>query len=144
MDGEVLMWDLNRLKLVRVLTSGKPVEVRRYTSTITTAADCEQCARINDVSGVVMLCRGRTVSLFTLNGDPILDQDVCHEPDDMITACAFYEGSGNEYLERDLFFTGHKRGVVNVCPRPPSSPILIMLITDTGLEPHHQGRQIRA
>ena len=61
-----------------------------------------------------MLCRGRTISLFTLNGDPILDQDVCHESDDMITACAFYEGSGNEYLERELTFTGHKRGVVHV------------------------------
>ena len=62
-----------------------------------------------------MLCRARTVSLFTLNGDAVLDQDVCHESDDNIVACAFYEGSGNEFLERDLIFTGHKRGVVNVC-----------------------------
>lgn len=61
-----------------------------------------------------MLCRGRTVSLFTLNGEKILDQDVCHEPDDTITACAFYEGSGNEYLERNLIFTGQRQGVVNV------------------------------
>ena len=65
-----------------------------------------------------MLCRARTVSLFTLNGETVLDQDVCHEPDDNIVACAFYEGSGNEFLERDLIFTGHKRGVVNVCVMP--------------------------
>ena len=63
---------------------------------------------------MIMLCRARTVSLFTLNGAKVLDQDVCHESDDRITACAFYEGSGNEYLERDLVFTGHRRGVVNV------------------------------
>lgn len=99
--------------------------------------DCKQCARINDVSGLVMLCRGRTVSLFTLNGDPILDQEVCHEPDDIITACAFYEGSGNEYLERDLIFTGQKRGVVNVCDSHCINPTLCMLIIETGLEPRY-------
>ena len=76
--------------------------------------DVNQCAAINDVTGVIMLCRSRTVSLSTINGEGILDQDVCQEQDDMITACAFYEGSGNEYLERDLVFTGHKRGIVNV------------------------------
>ena len=26
-DGQVLLWDLNRLELVRRLTTGKPVEV---------------------------------------------------------------------------------------------------------------------
>ena len=81
-------------------------------------ADEKQCARIHDVSGMVMLCRGRTLSLFTLNGEAILDHSVCHEPDDMITSCAFYEGSGNEFLERDLMFTGHRRGFVDVCHGP--------------------------
>lgn len=61
-----------------------------------------------------MLCRGQNVSLYTLNGELILDQDLCGEGEDAIIACAFYEGSGNEYLERDLIFTGHQRGVVNV------------------------------
>ena len=54
------------------------------------------------------------LSLFTLNGEAILDQIVCREADDAIASCAFYEGSGNEFLERDLIFTGHKRGIVNV------------------------------
>lgn len=61
-----------------------------------------------------MLGRGRVVSLYTLNGDTILEQDVCVEGDDAVVSCAFYEGSGNEYLERDLIFTGQKKGVANV------------------------------
>ena len=61
-----------------------------------------------------MLGRGRVVSLYTLNGDAILEQDICVEGDDAVVSCAFYEGSGNEYLERDLIFTGQKKGVANV------------------------------
>ena len=63
-----------------------------------------------------MLGRNRVVSLHTLNGETILQQDVCVEGDDAVVSCAFYEGSGNEYLERDLIFTGQKKGVVNVSP----------------------------
>ena len=80
-----------------------------------------QCARINDVTGVIMLCRGLEVSLWTLNGDPILGEDIYVEGDDTISSCAFYEGSGNEYLERNLIFTGHKKGIVNVRPIPFSN-----------------------
>ena len=61
-----------------------------------------------------MLSRGSDVSIWTLNGDLILEQNVHVEGDDTISACAFYEGTGNEYLERNLLFTGHKKGVVNV------------------------------
>ena len=113
-DGQVIMWDLNRLKLVRVLAQGAVVEVCNPRSLMGNKAYQGQCACINDVTGMIMLCRARTVSLFTLNGEKVVEQDVCHENDDRITACAFYEGSGNEYLERDLVFTGQRRGVVNV------------------------------
>jgi hypothetical protein len=61
-----------------------------------------------------MLCRGQKVALYTLNGDLILDQNVCVDHDDYIFSCAFYEGTGNEWLESNLVFTGHRRGVVNV------------------------------
>ena len=54
------------------------------------------------------------MSLWTLNGDLMLEQDVHVEGDDIISSCAFYEGTGNEYLERNLIFTGHRKGVVNV------------------------------
>lgn len=54
--------------------------------------------------------------MYTLNGELILEQNVCapNEHDDWITACAFYEGHGNEWVESELVFTGHRRGVVNV------------------------------
>lgn len=99
-DGLVLLWDLNRLEFVRKLAQGRHVE----------------CAKINDVSGDILLCCGRWVMLYTLNGDLILSQNVClsTEVDDYVFSCAFYEGSGNEWLEQDLIFTGHRRGVVNV------------------------------
>jgi len=97
-DGQVLLWDLNRLEFVRRLAHGRPVE----------------CAQINDVSGDIMLCRGQKVALYTLNGDLILDQNVCNDHDDYIFSCAFYEGMGNEWLESNLIFTGQRRGVVNV------------------------------
>jgi len=76
--------------------------------------DKSQCARINDTTGDVMLCRKRHVTLYTLNGDILLEQDVCEEGDDHVVSCAYYEGTGNEWLESSILFTGHKRGCVNV------------------------------
>jgi len=52
--------------------------------------------------------------MYTLNGEHILTQNICDLPEDNVLCCAFYEGLGNEWLERELFFTGHRRGVVNV------------------------------
>ncbi|KAG9237943.1 hypothetical protein BJ875DRAFT_540065 [Amylocarpus encephaloides] len=98
-DGTVILWDLNRLEFVRKLASGRQVE----------------CARINDVTGDIMLCRGQKVSIFTLNGELVLEQNVCCDShEDYISSCAWYEGTGNEWLENTLLFTGHRRGVVNV------------------------------
>ncbi|KAL2258454.1 hypothetical protein VTK26DRAFT_8226 [Humicola hyalothermophila] len=117
-DGVAFLWDLNRLEFVRKLPLVRPGV---------------ECARINDVTGDVMLCCGQNVLLYTLNGELILDQNVCtgdagsapvdtasNAPDaaaadDFIHSCAFYEGSGgNEWCENQLVFTGHRRGVVNV------------------------------
>lgn len=100
-DGQVLLWDLNRLEVLRKLTRGPPVTG----------------AKIHDVNGTLMICRGPDLTLFTLNGDLMVEQNVCTE-DDVIASCAFYEGSGNDWLKRQLIFTGHRRGVVNVCPFP--------------------------
>ncbi|KAB5562922.1 hypothetical protein GE09DRAFT_764165 [Coniochaeta sp. 2T2.1] len=99
-DGVALLWDLNRLEFVRKLPLARPVE----------------CARIHDVTGEIMLCSGPNVLLYTLNGDVILDQNVCGAEghDDFVHSCAFYEGAGNEWVENFLVFTGHKRGRVNV------------------------------
>ena len=142
-DGQVISWDLNRLKLVRVLAEGAVVEVCDPRNLMSNVAYQVQCACINDVTGMIMLCRARTVSLFTLNGEKVLDQDVCHEPDDRITACAFYEGSGNEYLGRDLVFTGQRRGVVNVRDAIPRHS-RVCGNNGAGLELHDCARQIRS
>ncbi|KAI1434130.1 beige/BEACH domain-containing protein [Xylaria sp. CBS 124048] len=100
-DGHAFLWDLNRLEFVRKLPSNRLVE----------------CASVNDVSGEIMLCSGPNVALYTLNGELLLDQNVCTEHDDYVHSCAFYEGSGNEWLESYLIFTGHRRGRVNIWKR---------------------------
>lgn len=99
-DGTAFLWDLNRLEFIRKLPLNRPVE----------------CARINDVSGEILLCSGPSVLLYSLNGDLILEQNVCgaEGQDDFVQSCAFYEGSANEWLENFLVFTGHRRGRVNV------------------------------
>ncbi|KXJ94184.1 beige/BEACH domain-containing protein [Microdochium bolleyi] len=101
LDGHAFLWDLNRLDFIRKLPTNRIVE----------------CAKINDVSGEILLCSGSNVSLYTLNGDLLLDQNVCSEHDDYVHSCAFYEGSGNEWLQNFLVFTGHKRGRVNIWKR---------------------------
>ncbi|KAI1815404.1 beige/BEACH domain-containing protein [Poronia punctata] len=100
-DGHAFLWDLNRLEFIRKLPNNRFVE----------------CASINDVSGEIMLCAGPNVALYTLNGELLLDQNVCTEHDDYVHSCAFYEGSGNEWLESYLVFTGHRRGRVNIWKR---------------------------
>ncbi|KAF2104564.1 beach-domain-containing protein [Rhizodiscina lignyota] len=97
-DGKVYLWDLNRSEFVRELnTNGQAV----------------QCARINSVTGKVLLCCGPRVLLFSLNGQLLLEQRVSSNEDPIIS-CAFYEGVGNEWLEAELVFTGHSRGIVNI------------------------------
>ncbi|KAK8230622.1 hypothetical protein HDK90DRAFT_328482 [Phyllosticta capitalensis] len=100
-SGRVCLWDLNRAEFVRHVGGGdRPI----------------QCARINNVNGHVALCSGSKVLLYTLNGRLLLEQDVCDTGDaeDIVHSCAFYEGVGNEWLERELLFTGHRRGLVNI------------------------------
>jgi len=101
LDGSALLWDLNRLDFIRKLPSTRTVE----------------CAQINDVSGEILLCTGSNVTLYTLNGDLLLEQNVCSEHDDYVHSCAFYEGSGNEWLQNFLVFTGHKRGRAKIWKR---------------------------
>ena len=98
-DGRIILWDLNRLEFVRVL--------RR---------ECRvQCAKISDVNGNVVICHTRFIAMFTLNGELILEQAAGpSDYEDRILCCAFYEGAGDEWLEREILFTGHPRGVVRV------------------------------
>jgi beige protein homolog 1 len=96
--GEMMLWDLNRCEFVRQI-EGK-MEV--------------QCASVNDVTGNIVLCHGSQISVYTINGDLLLRQDSGDRSGEHILSCACYEGAGNEWLERDIIFTGHKWGVVRV------------------------------
>jgi hypothetical protein len=64
-----------------------------------------------------MVCRGKIVTIYSLNGELILEQNVCEgsgDREDYVASCAWYEGCGNEWLENELLFTGQRGGVVNV------------------------------
>lgn len=73
-----------------------------------------------------MICRKNCISLYSLNGAVLVYQIVGEGADNCILSCAFYEGLSNEWLERELLFTGHRRGLVNVsfrgCPAQSSLP----------------------
>jgi hypothetical protein len=125
LDGRVYLWDLNRNEFVRELDLGtrhkrNPIPI--------------QAARINSVTGHIILACGHRLIVTTLNGTILLDENICDSDDDVegITAVAAYEGVGNEWCERELIFTGHRRGVVKVRPKffllfplqPPALPCL--------------------
>lgn len=61
-----------------------------------------------------MICRGNRITLYSLNGALLVDHVIRETNDDQILSCAFYEGVSNEWMERELLFTGHRRGLVNV------------------------------
>lgn len=97
--GELILWDLNRCEFVRRIIPGKKLSV--------------QCAVINDINGNVIICHGTLISVYTLNGEHLVTQSTSTS-EDMIMSVACYEGAVNEWLERDLIFTGHRHGVVRV------------------------------
>lgn len=99
-DGQVLLWDLNRHDCLRVLA--------------TAGSGGLQAARISSLSGHIALCRGPDVLVYTLNGYLLLQQRICDSQDDEMACCAFYEGANNEWVEKELLFTGHTNGVVNI------------------------------
>jgi hypothetical protein len=112
LDGRVFLWDLNRSEFVRELDLG-PHHKHNPTPI--------QAARINSVTGHIILACGHRLIVTTLNGTVLLDEDICDSEDDAegITAVAVYEGVANEWCERELIFTGHRRGVVKVRILPP-------------------------
>ncbi|KAH9861669.1 hypothetical protein J1614_011422 [Plenodomus biglobosus] len=116
LDGRVFLWDLNRSEFVRELDLG-PAHKRSPVPV--------QAARINSVTGHIVLAVGSRLIVTTLNGTVLLNEDICDSEEDVdgITAIGVYEGVGNEWCERELIFTGQRRGVVKIfhlTPTPPS------------------------
>lgn len=107
LDGKVFLWDLNRNEFVRELDLG--ARHRRNPVAV-------QAAKINSVTGHITLAVGRRLVVTTLNGQLLLDEDVCDGEEDSegVTCVATYEGVGNEWCERELILSGHRRGVVKV------------------------------
>lgn len=106
-SGKVFLWDLNRNEFVREVDLGS--RQRRVRIPV-------QAARINSATGHIVLAIGSRLIITTLNGTVLLDEDVCDGDDDTegITSVAVYDGVGNEWCERELIFTGHRRGIVKV------------------------------
>ncbi|CAI6309176.1 unnamed protein product [Periconia digitata] len=112
-DGRVFLWDLNRSEFVRELDLGP--SQRRHPIPV-------QGARINNVTGHIVLSCGPRLIITSLNGEMLLNKDVCEGDDDGdVSAVAIYEGVGNEWCERELILTGHRRGVVKIFHLAPSS-----------------------
>lgn len=109
-SGKVFLWDLNRNEFVREVDLGSRQRRERIPV---------QAARINSATGHIVLAVGSRLIITTLNGTVLLDEDVCDGDDDTegITSVAVYDGVGNEWCERELIFTGHRRGIVKVCKR---------------------------
>ncbi|KAF2004172.1 beach-domain-containing protein [Amniculicola lignicola CBS 123094] len=136
-DGRVFLWDLNRNEFVRELDLGPRQRKMRVPI---------QAAKINNVTGHIVLACGRRLIVTTLNGQVLLDQDVCggdeESEGEAITSVAVYEGVGNEWCERELVFTGHRRGVVKIfhlAPHPTTgtwtiSPVIHLNHTDSSRE----------
>jgi len=98
-SGRVLMWDLNRNDFVRELESKGP-EVRM--------------ARINNGTGDVLLARGRNIKITSLNGIQLLEQQICEEADDEVMSVSWIEARRHEWLDKSLFLTGHRVGLVKL------------------------------
>ncbi|TLD38946.1 beach-domain-containing protein [Venturia nashicola] len=130
-SGRVLMWDLNRNDFVREIEKEGP-EVRSV--------------KISSGTGDVLLSRGRSIKILTINGKHLLERDICdeHEPGDEVTSIAWYQAVKQEWMERILFLTGHRSGIVKIWQKliSPSGEWALKLIK--GLEqppaPENQGR----
>ncbi|EPS37931.1 hypothetical protein H072_8465 [Dactylellina haptotyla CBS 200.50] len=98
-DGVIFVWDLSRRTYIRKLPAHPGV----------------QCITLNDVTGDILISGVSEMTLYTLNGELVLHKNIAEvAPDQVIMSTAFYEGVSNEWLERELIFTGHRRGIVNI------------------------------
>lgn len=97
-DNSCIVWDLNRATYVR--------QLRGHDGPV-------QLVAINNVTGDIATCSGGTVRLWTINGD-LLVQRPTSQMSDPICSVRFYEGIAGQWQTRDLLFTGHKKGIIQI------------------------------
>ncbi|KAL5631093.1 hypothetical protein BROUX41_000965 [Berkeleyomyces rouxiae] len=112
-EGQVCVWDLNRLEFVRRLH----IPGNRRVESMT----------VSEANGDILIGAGGSVMLYNINGEMILEQRVTSsaslsatadtDNEETLYAVAFYDGSGTEWVENDIIFTGHRRGKVTVWKR---------------------------
>lgn len=96
--GMTILWDLNRSEYVRTISEEN--------MPITAVA-------VSDLTGLVVSCTKRKLSLYTVNGCPLLSQDLLATDED-ISAVAFYPGRGDRWHGKDILFTGHTNGFTTI------------------------------
>ncbi|PHH54099.1 Beige -like protein 1 [Ceratocystis fimbriata CBS 114723] len=114
-EGQACVWDLNRLEFVRRLHVPSSQRV--------------ESVAVSEANGDILIGVGSSVVLYNINGEVILNQRVTSslssslsttsntDDEDTLHTVAFYDGSGTEWVENDLIFTGHRRGKVTVWKR---------------------------
>lgn len=94
-NGNVLLWDLNRVKYVRTIYSDPDTPVHLL--------------KVNENNGHIALCHSSTIELYTLNGAFICSTLTAH-PTDPILSVAWFDT--REWSAVQMIATGHSRGKI--------------------------------
>ncbi|KAK5575935.1 hypothetical protein RB653_007070 [Dictyostelium firmibasis] len=96
-DRTCIIWDLNRLCYVRSLDGHEgPIS----------------CIGIHDTTGEIVVCSGTTISVYTVNGESLINFKTSQIANDQITCCIWSKGP--EWLGENVLLTGHRDGKVKV------------------------------
>ncbi|EPY52909.1 beige protein [Schizosaccharomyces cryophilus OY26] len=101
--GHLMVWDLNRAEFVRSVRvfrqSIQTISVNARNGEIAFSAG--HCCCIIDINGKVLV-KDTLSRIYNSN----LNEDIC-------SSC-FYTGANSEWLNKDLFLTGHEDGIVRI------------------------------
>ncbi|WBW74413.1 beige protein-like protein Lvs1 [Schizosaccharomyces osmophilus] len=102
-SGSLMIWDLNRAEFVRSVRvygqSIQTISVNARNGEIAFTSGC--CCCIIDINGKILV-KDTLSRIYNSN----LNEDIC--------SLSFYTGANSEWLNKDLFFTGHEDGIVRI------------------------------
>lgn len=112
-NGQVILWDINSLTLIRQLHVDYVISVSSVPMPSSAASSniLFKHAGINGATGHILLCSEDHIMLFTINGTRLIEERVCTTSQDTITSCAF---ASVEWVGDEIVVTGHTGGIVNV------------------------------